>query len=170
MCKNRYAVYLQLWQLSSGQLLRTLSSQSHWVLSLIFSSCDKQTVPTYRYKLFLFTSIAAVSRCGPSPARVTGFSASSSPPVISRLSPPTGISCCSSHLWQLSSGQLLHTLSSQCHWVLSPIFSSCDKQTVPHLQVRGVLGNKCAGPHNLKTVQIREIMWKENIWRILFCT
>ncbi len=26
--------------------------------------------------------------------------------------------------------------------------------------VRGVLGNKCAGPHNLKTVQIREIMWK----------
>ncbi len=26
--------------------------------------------------------------------------------------------------------------------------------------VRGVLGNKCAGQHNLKTVQIREIMWK----------
>jgi hypothetical protein len=27
--------------------------------------------------------------------------------------------------------------------------------------VRGVLGNKCAGPHNLKTVQIREIMWNK---------
>jgi hypothetical protein len=40
--------------------LGTLSSQSHWVLSLIFSSCDKQTVPTYRYKLLLFTSMAAV--------------------------------------------------------------------------------------------------------------
>ncbi len=26
--------------------------------------------------------------------------------------------------------------------------------------IRGVLGNKCAGQHNLKTVQIREIMWK----------
>jgi hypothetical protein len=26
--------------------------------------------------------------------------------------------------------------------------------------VRGVLGNKCAGQHNLKTVQIREIMLK----------
>ncbi len=36
--------------------------------------------------------------------------------------------------------------------------------------IRGVLGNKCAGQQNLKTVQIREIMWKLNIWRILFCT
>ncbi len=26
--------------------------------------------------------------------------------------------------------------------------------------IRGVFGNKCAGHHNLKTVQIREIMWK----------
>ena len=26
------------------------------------------------------------------------------------------------------------------------------------LNVRGVLGNKCAGHHNLKTVKIREIM------------
>jgi hypothetical protein len=26
------------------------------------------------------------------------------------------------------------------------------------VQVRGVLGNKCAGHHNLKTVKIREIM------------
>jgi hypothetical protein len=26
--------------------------------------------------------------------------------------------------------------------------------------VRGVLGNKCAGPHYLKTIQIREIMLK----------
>jgi hypothetical protein len=26
--------------------------------------------------------------------------------------------------------------------------------------VRGVLGNKCAGHHNLKTVQMREIMFK----------
>jgi hypothetical protein len=30
----------------------------------------------------------------------------------------------------------------------------------PHVHVRGVLGNKCAGQQNLKTVQIREIMWK----------
>ncbi len=29
---------------------------------------------------------------------------------------------------------------------------------VEHL--RGVLGNKCAGQHNLKTVEIREMMWK----------
>ncbi len=28
------------------------------------------------------------------------------------------------------------------------------------LHIRGVLGNKCAGQHNLKTVDIREIMWK----------
>ncbi len=28
------------------------------------------------------------------------------------------------------------------------------------LHVRGVLGNKCAGHHNLKTVQMREIMFK----------
>jgi hypothetical protein len=26
--------------------------------------------------------------------------------------------------------------------------------------VQGVLGNKCAGQHNLKTVGIREMMWK----------
>jgi hypothetical protein len=26
--------------------------------------------------------------------------------------------------------------------------------------LRGVLGNKCAGHHNLKTVEIREIMFK----------
>ncbi len=26
--------------------------------------------------------------------------------------------------------------------------------------VRGVLGNKCAGQYNLKTLQIRKIMWK----------
>ena len=26
--------------------------------------------------------------------------------------------------------------------------------------IRGVLGNKCAGQHNLKTVGIREMMWK----------
>ncbi len=34
--------------------------------------------------------------------------------------------------------------------------------------VRGVLGNKCAGHHNLKTVKIREILFKWNIRRILF--
>jgi hypothetical protein len=28
------------------------------------------------------------------------------------------------------------------------------------LEIRGVLGNKCAGPFDLKTVQIRETMWK----------
>jgi hypothetical protein len=32
-----------------------------------------------------------------------------------------------------------------------------------------VLGNKCAGHHNLKTVKIREIVWKKNIQQILFC-
>jgi hypothetical protein len=31
---------------------------------------------------------------------------------------------------------------------------------VYNVHVRGVLGNKCAGQHNLKTVQIREIVWK----------
>ncbi len=38
---------------------------------------------------------------------------------------------------------------------------------LPYIQVSsekgdigGVLGNKCAGQHNLKTVQIREIKWK----------
>ncbi len=29
--------------------------------------------------------------------------------------------------------------------------------------IRGVLGNKCAGHHNLKTVQIRDIVWKQVI-------
>ncbi len=33
---------------------------------------------------------------------------------------------------------------------------------------RGVLGNKCAGHHNLKTVKIRETMSKKNIRRIFF--
>ncbi len=33
--------------------------------------------------------------------------------------------------------------------------------------IRGVLGNKCAD--NLKTVKIREIVWKQNIQQILFC-
>ncbi len=32
--------------------------------------------------------------------------------------------------------------------------------TVIELYIRGVLGNKCAGHHNLKTVKIREIMCK----------
>jgi hypothetical protein len=34
------------------------------------------------------------------------------------------------------------------------------KLTCSFSKVRGVLGNKCAGQHNLKTVQIREVMWK----------
>ncbi len=38
-----------------------------------------------------------------------------------------------------------------------------------HVNLRGVLGNKCAGHHNLKTVKIREIVWKKNIQQILFC-
>ncbi len=36
--------------------------------------------------------------------------------------------------------------------------------------VRGELGNKCAEHHNLKTVKIRDIVWKQIIQRILFCT
>jgi hypothetical protein len=39
----------------------------------------------------------------------------------------------------------------------SNIDRACDKRSP---SVRGVLGNKCAGQHNLKAVQIREIMWK----------
>jgi hypothetical protein len=31
---------------------------------------------------------------------------------------------------------------------------------VQRQDVRGVLGNKCTGQSNLKTVQVREIMWK----------
>jgi hypothetical protein len=38
------------------------------------------------------------------------------------------------------------------------------------VHVRGVLGNKCAGPHNLKTVQIRDIVSESNIRRMPFCT
>jgi hypothetical protein len=26
--------------------------------------------------------------------------------------------------------------------------------------IRGVLGNKCAGQHDLKTVEIKEMVWK----------
>jgi hypothetical protein len=48
---------------------------------------------------------------------------------------------------------------SLLHWLIYAFFT-----------VRGVLGNKCAGHHNLKTVKIREIMWKYNAGRILFCT
>ncbi len=36
--------------------------------------------------------------------------------------------------------------------------------------VWGMLGNKCAGQHNLKTVKVREIMWKWNIQQIPLCT
>jgi hypothetical protein len=39
--------------------------------------------------------------------------------------------------------------------------------------VRGVLGNKCAGQHNLKTVQVREITVcgnKIHIQRMSLCT
>ncbi len=36
--------------------------------------------------------------------------------------------------------------------------------------VRGVLGNKCAGHHNYKMVKIRGVMSKQNKRRILFCT
>jgi len=37
----------KVWCLSSGGLLRTLPSQSHWVLSVIFSSHLNQTIPVY---------------------------------------------------------------------------------------------------------------------------
>ncbi len=36
----------------------------------------------------------------------------------------------------------------------------CDFIMTLKNDVRGVLGNKCAGQSNLKTVQVREIMWK----------
>jgi hypothetical protein len=49
-------------------------------------------------------------------------------------------------------------------WLLYRLLMSCthDKlystSTLAHVQ--GVLGNKLAGQYNLKTVQIREMMWK----------
>jgi hypothetical protein len=36
----------------------------------------------------------------------------------------------------------------------------CNIPSLSSVNVRGVLVNKCAGQHNLKTVLIREIMWK----------
>jgi hypothetical protein len=44
------------------------------------------------------------------------------------------------------------------------------KETFKQTDLRGVLGNKCAGHHNLKRVKIRDIVWKQIIQRILFCT
>lgn len=37
----------KIWELSSGRLLKTLASQSHWVLSVIFASYINQSVPNY---------------------------------------------------------------------------------------------------------------------------
>ncbi len=43
---------------------------------------------------------------------------------------------------------------------LTLINSFAQQGIVYRTDVRGVLGNKCAGHHDLKTVQIREIMCK----------
>jgi hypothetical protein len=57
---------------------------------------------------------------------------------------------------------LLRAMSNDLMLLANPVICSCF--TVSNIyytvQVRGVLGNKCAGQHNLKTVEIREIMWK----------
>ncbi len=39
-----------------------------------------------------------------------------------------------------------------------PILLQQNRPIANRGNIRGVLGNKCAGQHNLKTVQIREIM------------
>jgi len=45
----------KLWELSTGQLLKTLSNQSHWVLSVILCSALKHQVPRFRDKHLLLT-------------------------------------------------------------------------------------------------------------------
>lgn len=45
----------KLWRLSSGQLLRTLSNQSHWVLSVILSPADKHQVDRFSGRHILLT-------------------------------------------------------------------------------------------------------------------
>jgi len=43
----------KIWELSSGRLLKTLASQSHWVLSVIFASHLNQWVPCYKGRQLL---------------------------------------------------------------------------------------------------------------------
>jgi hypothetical protein len=52
------------------------------------------------------------------------------------------------------------------HCTENPIYEMKLRGIIPnfYIHVRGVLGNKCAGQHNLKTVQIRGIMWKQNLY------
>jgi len=38
----------KLWRLSSGQLIRTLANQSHWVLSCILAPASRHSVPRYK--------------------------------------------------------------------------------------------------------------------------
>ncbi|XP_023331984.1 F-box/WD repeat-containing protein 2 [Eurytemora carolleeae] len=38
----------KIWELSSGALLKTLASQSHWVLSVIFASYSIHSIPAFR--------------------------------------------------------------------------------------------------------------------------
>jgi hypothetical protein len=45
----------KLWILSSGQLLRTLSNQSHWVLSVILSPASKHRVKRFQDRHLLLT-------------------------------------------------------------------------------------------------------------------
>ncbi len=58
-----------------------------------------------------------------------------------------------------------HILKNVWH-LFGPFYNKATKNTATGLfglifnLVRGVLGNKCAGHHNLKTVKIRELMCK----------
>jgi len=45
----------KLWELSSGQLLKTLSNQSHWVLSVILCPVTMHQVPRFRDRHLLLT-------------------------------------------------------------------------------------------------------------------
>jgi F-box/WD-40 domain protein 2 len=45
----------KLWQLSTGQLLRTLSNQSHWVLSVILCPLTRHQVPRFSGRHLLLT-------------------------------------------------------------------------------------------------------------------
>jgi len=45
----------KLWELSTGQLLKTLSNQSHWVLSIILCPLNMHQVPRFRGRHLLLT-------------------------------------------------------------------------------------------------------------------